>query len=307
VGRRAPLRRRAKDPASVSAPLDRIVERLERVEWLDRVSEALVAGLGKVLPAGPVEDVLSGTPLAHPAHPMLVAVPIGAWTSASVFDVTGDTQAADRLVGLGVLAAVPAALTGLSDWLTTSGPERRVGLVHAASNYGALALQVSSLAARRKKRHVRGAALSAAALTLTGVAGWLGGHLAYALGVGVDTTAFQHFPTEWTDVCSASDVHDEPSEHTVAGVPLVVYQVDGRVVALADRCTHRGGPLHEGEVGPDGCITCPWHGSRFDSSGRVRSGPATRPQPALEVRTRGGRLQVRRDEQRTLRVNPVGR
>jgi nitrite reductase/ring-hydroxylating ferredoxin subunit len=141
---------------------------------------------------------------------------------------------------------------------------------------------------------------------LTGVAGWLGGHLAYAMGVGVDTTAFQHLPTEWTDVCSERDVRDEPSMYFVAGVPVVVYRVDGRTVALADRCTHRGGPLHEGQVSGDGCITCPWHGSRFDASGRVRSGPATRPQPTLHVRTRGGRLEVRRDEHRTLRLNPIG-
>jgi nitrite reductase/ring-hydroxylating ferredoxin subunit/uncharacterized membrane protein len=286
--------------------LDRAVERVEDAEWLDRVSEPLVDALTRFVPDGPVKDLLSGTPLAHPAHPMLVAVPIGAWTSASVFDATGDRRTAGRLVGLGVVAAVPAALTGLADWLTTSGPERRVGLVHAASNYGALALQVSSWAARRKNRHLRGAALSAAALALTGVAGWLGGHLAYAMGVGVDTTAFQHLPTEWTDVCSETDVRDAPSMYSVDGVPVVVYRVDGRTVALADRCTHRGGPLHEGEVGDDGCITCPWHGSRFDPSGRVRSGPATRPQPTLDVRTRGGRVEVRRDEQRTLRLNPIG-
>jgi nitrite reductase/ring-hydroxylating ferredoxin subunit len=74
---------------------------------------------------------------------------------------------------------------------------------------------------------------------------------------------------------------------------------------MADRCTNRGGPLHEGTV-HDGCITCPWHESTFDGRGRVVSGPATRPQPTLAVRIENGRIQVRRDEQRTLRLNPVG-
>jgi hypothetical protein len=37
----------------------------------------------------------------------------------------------------------------------------------------------------------------------------------------------------------------------------------------------------------------------------VVSGPATRPQPALDVRTVDGRVQVRRDEERSLRQNPV--
>ncbi|HEY8300585.1 MAG TPA: Rieske 2Fe-2S domain-containing protein [Jatrophihabitans sp.] len=285
--------------------LDRAVDRLERASWLDQAADAISAGLRKVIKPGPTEDVLSGTALAHPAHPMLVAVPIGAWTSATVLDCVGGNRATTRgLVALGTIAALPAAATGASDWLSTAQAERRVGLVHAAANACALGLQIASWRARRRGR-VTGAMLSAAALALTSVAGWLGGHLAYAQGVGVDTTVFQLLPTEWTDLCAPGDITDKPARHDVNGVPVVAYRTGSDVVVLADRCTHRGGPLHEGFLDAAGCITCPWHGSTFDNAGRVVSGPATRPQPALDVRVENGRVQVRRDEQRALRLNPV--
>jgi nitrite reductase/ring-hydroxylating ferredoxin subunit/uncharacterized membrane protein len=285
--------------------LDRAVDGLERATWLDRTGEAVSGLLRKVIRPGRIEDLLSGTPLSHPAHPMLVAVPIGAWTSATTMDLLGaDRRTTRALVGLGALAAVPAAATGASDWLSTSGAERRVGLVHALANSGALTLQLASWRARRDGR-VAGAMLSGAALVLTSVAGWLGGHLSYAQGVGVDTTVFQPLPTDWTDLCAVGDVSDKPSRCDVAGVPLVVYRHGQDIVVLADRCTHRGGPLHDGTVDAAGCITCPWHDSTFNTAGQVVSGPATRPQPALDVRVADGRVQVRRDEERSLRLNPV--
>jgi nitrite reductase/ring-hydroxylating ferredoxin subunit len=150
--------------------------------------------------------------------------------------------------------------------------------------------------------------LGLVAFAVTGAAGWLGGHLAYALGVGVDTTAFQTLPEEWTDACAEADLPDGRGMRVdVAGVPVLLARHAGRIVALADRCTHRGGPLHDGELA-DGCVTCPWHHSRFAlDDGTVRAGPATRPQPTLEVRIESGRVQVRRPgEQRALRTNPIG-
>ena len=118
-------------------------------------------------------------------------------------------------------------------------------------------------------------------------AGWLGGHLTYALGVGVDTTAFQSLPTDWTDAAELSAIGDQPLGVDVGGVPVVLFRTAGGIAALAGRCTHRGGPLHEGQVS-DGCISCPWHGSRFAADGAVRSGPATRPQPRLDTRAVNG-------------------
>lgn len=284
----------------------RLLDRMERAEFLDAPGEAIARVARRVIPQGPVEDVLSGSVLGHPAHPVLVTIPIGAWTSALILDATGtDKKATQRLVALGIVAAVPTALTGATDWLTTTGAERRVGLVHALANDIAVGLHIASWRARRRGAHGRGVALSAAGTLLVGVGGWLGGHLAYALGVGVDTTAFQELPGEWTDAAEEASVGAGPQLVQIDGVPIVLFRSEGRLVAMADRCTHRGGPLHEGTV-EDGCIACPWHGSVFAGDGSVRSGPATRPQPAMEVRVVSGRIQVRKDEPRSLRVNPVG-
>lgn len=296
----------------LATALDQIADRIERAERLDPVADALAGLARRVLPNGPFRDAASGTQIGHPVHPALVAVPIGSWVAASYLDATAGPDgaaAATRLVGLGNLSALPAATAGLSDWLDTTGAERRIGLVHALVNYVAFGLYGASWLARRRGQRTVGIALSAAGAGTLGVAGWLGGHLAYALGVGVDTTVFQPSPAEWTDVAADADVVAGGAHLAdLGGVPVLLTRLDGgRLVALADRCTHRGGPLHEGELA-DGCVTCPWHGSRFRlADGTVTRGPATRPQPLYEVRVAAGRVELRRaDEPRSMRTNPVG-
>jgi nitrite reductase/ring-hydroxylating ferredoxin subunit len=180
--------------------------------------------------------------------------------------------------------------------------------VHAALNYAALGLYTGSWLARRRGRRLKGALLALTGAGVLSGAGWLGGHLAYALGVGVDTTAFQHFPQDWTDVCAESDVPDgRPIVREADAVPMLLVRDNGRILALAARCTHRGGPLPDGTIS-DGCVTCPWHGSTFVlADGSIEHGPATRPQPTAEVRVVDGRLQVRRsNEPRALRTRPIG-
>lgn len=281
-------------------------------DWtaLDRVAEPIGAAVSAVTRRGPLNDVLSGTHLGHPLHPALVVAPLGSWLSASVLDLLGGCRArpaATRLTGLGIICAVPAALAGASDWVDTAGGERRVGVVHAAGNSAALVLFAGSWLARHRGRHAKGVALSAVGVLAAAGSAWLGGHLTYALGVGVDTTAFQNVPQGWVDVASDDEVVEGgllPAH--AGGTPVVLTRIDGRVLALADRCTHRGGPLHKGELS-DGCITCPWHGSRFALvDGSVRHGPATRPQLTPQVRVVDGRVQLRHPaESRTLRTNPV--
>lgn len=293
-----------------SAPtkIETLLARIESDERLDRLAETGSTLLSKVIRPGRLKDVLSGTPLGHPAHPALVAVPIGSWLTASLLDLTGaDAAAARRAVAIGIVSALPTAVTGASDWIDTEGGEKRVGLVHAAGNYTALGLQLASWVARRRGQRATGTTLTLAANTIAGAAGWLGGHLAYAMGVGVDTTAFQQVPTEWTDTIAEADVPEVGlTVAEVFGVPVLLGRVQGRVVALADRCTHRGAPLHEGEMRGD-CVVCPWHDSVFGLvDGEVRKGPATRPQPRLDVEVRDGRVHVRRAEARSLRTNPAG-
>jgi nitrite reductase/ring-hydroxylating ferredoxin subunit/uncharacterized membrane protein len=241
----------------------------------------------------PLLDLLSGTWLGHPLHPVLVAVPTGCWTSALLLDATGgNAAAARRLVGAGALAALPTVAAGLADWTYTEQAERRVGLAHAGANAGALILFGSSWLRRHRGSSGRWLAALGACCLLAG--GYLGGHLSYAIGVGVDTTAFSAGPEEWTDL-------DDVADGTV-----LVERLDGGLFGLSNRCTHRGAPLGEGSVS-DGCVECPWHASRFAlRDGSVVRGPAIRPQPVFEVRQSGDHVQVRRAENRALRTNPVG-
>ena len=299
--------------AVLSRLVDRVIEPVERAEVLDTPSEALDTIVASAIPHGPVKDLLSGVAAGHPVHPALVTVPIGAFTSAVVLDLTGREQSAARtLVGLGLLSSVPTALAGLSDWSDTRGAERRVGFTHLALNVAGLGIIAASWFSRRRQPGTgvfdsHGPWLTLTGFGIVGASAWLGGHLSYAMGVGVDTTAFQRPPKEWTDaVAEAELVEGRPIAATVGTIPVLLVRTGGGIHALADRCTHRGGPLHEGRL-EDGCIECPWHASRFAlEDGAVVRGPATRPAPVFETRVIDGRVQIRRDEVRTLRLNPAG-
>ncbi|MBD8058999.1 hypothetical protein IC607_08460 [Cellulomonas sp. JH27-2] len=128
--------------------------------------------------------LLRGEPLGHAAHPALTDIPVGLWLSSCVLDVAGsdDGRSADRLLGLGILAAAPAALTGLADWRRGGERVRAVGALHAALNSGALALYVGSWALRRRGIRRPAVAVSLAAGTLAGASAYLGGHLTLVLG-----------------------------------------------------------------------------------------------------------------------------
>ncbi len=285
----------------------RLAAILEEADWLDRIGAPLNDAVLGILRPGRVRDWLSGTGMGHPAHPSLVAVPIGCWVSGLLADASGEDRMARRLIGLGVIAAVPAAATGMSDWADTDGAERRVGVVHLASNLLAAGLFGWSWYLRRDGRSSAATALSVVAMAGVGAGGWLGGHLAYSLGVGVDTNAFEAGPTDWQPVDEGPESQDGVlAAGQAGGIGLVIARPGaGQVAVLADRCSHRGGPLHEGDIVGD-CIRCPWHDSQFEiSSGRVVHGPATVTQPVYETRLVSARLEVRRPEARALRNNSV--
>jgi nitrite reductase/ring-hydroxylating ferredoxin subunit/uncharacterized membrane protein len=270
-----------------------LASRIGAADALDEPADAVAAAVRGALAPGPLKDAISGTWLGHALHPLLTDVPIGTWTSATLLDLVGGEDgagAAETLIAIGIAAAVPTAASGLVDWADTTLTDtevKRVGVAHAVANTIALTLYSASLAARRRGSRRKGVILGLAGAGALAAGGHLGGHLSYAKGVGVDQTAFEPETDEWVDVLAERDLADG------GGLPVMLTRQDRRVLALADRCNHRGGPLHEGDIA-DGCVTCPWHESVFRlSDGSVVRGPATFPQPVFDARVREGRIEIR--------------
>jgi nitrite reductase/ring-hydroxylating ferredoxin subunit/uncharacterized membrane protein len=272
---------------------------IEQAQALDKPSKALISALSKVIPPGPVKDALTGKWQGHPVHPVLTDIPIGLWTSSVLLDVLGGKKsqdAAQTLLGLGITSAIPTVAAGVADWLDTYGDEQRIGLVHAAGNVTAIVIYTASYLARRRGSHGLGVALSLAATGVLAGAGFLGGHLVYRMGSGVDQTRFAHYPSDWTAVLPAADL---PAQQAVAAdlgdSKVMLYKDGGTICALADKCSHRGGPLHEGKIDPAAMtVTCPWHASVFDMrTGAAEHGPASAPQPCFEARVSGDQVEVR--------------
>ncbi|KKB62773.1 hypothetical protein WM40_15490 [Robbsia andropogonis] len=67
---------------------------------------------------------------------------------------------------------------------------------------------------------------------------------------------------------------DRPLARRLLGESVVLFRdASGDATALANRCPHRFAPLSGGNVGADGTLGCPYHGLRFDSTGRCVHNP----------------------------------
>jgi nitrite reductase/ring-hydroxylating ferredoxin subunit len=125
------------------------------------------------------------------------------------------------------------------------------------------------------------------------VGAFLGGHLSFTRGVGVNETTFDEGPRDWTAVEAGELEEGKPTSALAGDTPVLLVRHNGHLHALHDRCSHRGCLLSSGEVEGES-ITCPCHGSRFDlHDGSIERGPATAPQPVFETRDRDGGIEVR--------------
>jgi nitrite reductase/ring-hydroxylating ferredoxin subunit/uncharacterized membrane protein len=285
----------ARKPAAVA-------ERVEQAHVLDPVIRRLSDGVVRALPTGPRTDALHGVPFGQPVHPALVRLPLGCWTSAVLLDLfRGTDRAARMLIGAGVAVTVPAAASGLADWSVLHRDQQRVGLVHAACQASAASLFLGSLAARASGRLRSGRVLSGCGLAVATAGSYLGGHLALRLGAGAShAEQISHLAgLGWHDLCALDQLPDRRLVRRQLGyLSLLVYRQGSEVNVLSDRCSHLGGPLHQGRIVVErgtACVACPWHGSTFAiADGTVVHGPATARQPAFETRvTADGRVELR--------------
>src|SRR5690242_8165677 len=104
-------------------------EIVEQQKWLDDVANVVQPIIHDAFSnAGEtghmVKDLLNGVWLGHALHPVITDVPIGAWTITQLLDLVsaargddpGLDAASDVALGAGIVAALGAAITGLTDW-----------------------------------------------------------------------------------------------------------------------------------------------------------------------------------------------
>jgi 3-phenylpropionate/trans-cinnamate dioxygenase ferredoxin component len=94
-------------------------------------------------------------------------------------------------------------------------------------------------------------------------------------------------------VANKSDIADGTVKvFMVENDRVAVCRVDNLFYAVADLCSHDGGPLGEGEL-VDHQIECPRHGARFDiETGKAMCFPAVVPIPVYKVEERGEEIWV---------------
>ncbi len=285
--------------------MDKLGDFVSRQEWLGPVETALGAIADalflKDVPFGEkLRNFFHGTWFGHPLHPVITDVPLGAWTAATALDLyevtTEDeslTRGADFAVGLGLIGAAGAALTGLNDWNYTYEKPRRVGALHATINIAATACYLGSWWQRRLGCRQAGLTTGFAGYALAIVGAYLGGHLVYNERIGVNHAA-EELPDKFVSLMKEAELPEDKMVKAEAdGVPVLVVRRGGRIFVMGEKCSHLGGPLSEGEF--DGqTVTCPWHYSKFAiENGSVLVGPATYAQPCFEVRVRDGQIEVR--------------
>lgn len=100
--------------------------------------------------------------------------------------------------------------------------------------------------------------------------------------------------SEWIDVARLEAIPPGGrATATVDGVPVVVFNVDGRLFAIEDECSHEAYPLSDGDV-EGSTVVCAQHGARFSlESGEALTAPAYEPVATFEVRIQNREVQVR--------------
>ena len=250
-----------------------------------------------------VRDLLNGRWLGHPLHGAITDVPIGLLVGSVILDLIGQPTAADATLLATIVFLLAAAVAGLADYSDTDGTALTRATLHSSLMVlGLLSVIVSAVVrAGGPLDRALPIVLSIVGLLILTAGAFVGGDVVYVFGNMVSRHAFRGAGTKWIklDTGAVTDVavmpEATPTRMRAGSIDLVIVRMGATIHALHATCAHAGGPLDEGSV-VDGCIECPWHGSRFRlSDGTARRGPSVYDQPSYEVRaTDAGGYEVRR-------------
>jgi len=250
-------------------------------------------------PIRPLKDFLNGTWLGHPLHAVLTDAPIGIFAAVILLDVLNQRIAADVTLVLGVLAMVAAAVAGLADYTDTDETPRTRATLHATLMVVALLVYLASLAVRASGPADRTVpiVLSIVGFIIVSAGAYVGGEVAYVFGNMINRHAWRGAGKKWLPLQMPADAElpeGTPTKAKLGINNLVLVRQGETIFALHDQCAHAGGPLSEGSI-VDGCIECPWHGSRYQlADGHLRRGPSVYDQPTYEVRRSEAGWEARR-------------
>jgi uncharacterized membrane protein len=145
--------------------------------------------------------------LGHPIHQMLIVFPLGLLATSFFFDIGWLISKAENIgivsywmIIAGVISALIAAVFGLVDWMAIPSNTRakRIGAQHGIGNVVVVVLFIGSWLLRRGNPATPpmfALALSAIAVCIALVTGWLGGELVDRLAIGVDEGAHVDAPS----------------------------------------------------------------------------------------------------------------
>ncbi|MCY1229445.1 hypothetical protein D9M72_418090 [compost metagenome] len=161
----------------------RLMRQIEQLEALDPAVRVAEPKAGRLVQNERVRSFLHGDATGIPLHGILTDVPFGAWFMAMFLDLypdEGTQRAATRLMGLGVISAVPTALSGWAEWALAGRGTQRVGIVHAGLNAAAVLIFAGSWAARLRGKRRLGVGLARFGALVVIAGALLGGYMGSA-------------------------------------------------------------------------------------------------------------------------------
>ena len=104
----------------------------------------------------------------------------------------------------------------------------------------------------------------------------------------------------FTEVAQVNEVPTGTMKsYSVGGKQILAANIDGKLYAINNVCTHAGGELSKGKL-EGKIVTCPRHGSKFDvTTGKSVSGPKigffrlkTKDETAYEVKVEENKIKI---------------